>query len=289
VNPGDEVVIFEPFYENYGPDAVLCGAAPVWIPLDPAAPLDMDRVRAAISPRTRAIVINSPNNPTGHVLSRTELEELAELCLRHDLIAVTDEIYEHIVYDAQHIPIATLDGMRERTITISGFSKTFSVTGWRIGTIIAPPDVTLAIRKVHDFLTVGAPAPLQDACATALEQLGNEYYTTLARDYRERRDVLVSALHAAGFRCTAPEGAYYILADFSELSQRDDVTFAKWLTRGGSDPASGPGVATVPGSSFYHEPALGRHQVRFAFCKRIETLRAAAERLLAIAQDLVRI
>jgi aminotransferase len=285
INPGDEVIIFEPFYENYGPDAVLCGARPVWVPLDPAGPLDMDRIRAAVTPRTRAIVINTPNNPTGRVLSRGELQSLAALCIEHDLIAVTDEIYEHIVYNGPHIPLATLDGMRERTITISGFSKTFSVTGWRVGTIVAPPDITLAIRKVHDFLTVGAPAPLQEACATALECLGTEYYAALARDYEARREVLTSALQAAGFRCTAPDGAYYILADFSDLSERDDVTFAKWLTRGGSAPRSGPGVATVPGSSFYHEPALGRHQVRFAFCKRIETLHLAGERLQQIARD----
>ena len=282
VDPGDEVIIFEPFYENYGPDAILCEASPVWVPLDAVAPLDLDRIRAAISSRTRAIIINSPNNPTGRVFDRTEMEALAGLCLEHDLIAFTDEIYEHITYGAAHIPIATLDGMRDRTVTISGFSKTFSVTGWRVGTIIAPADITLAIRKVHDFLTVGAPAPLQEACAAALETLTATYYDDLARDYRERRDVLVTSLLAAGFRCSPPAGAYYVLADFSALSDLDDIAFSKWLARGGT--AGAPGVAPVPGSSFFHDPALGRAFVRFAFCKRIETLRAAAQRLAVMLE-----
>jgi len=284
IDPGDEVVVFEPFYENYGPDAILCDAVPVWVPLAESGALDLDRLRAAITPRTRAIVLNSPNNPTGHVLSYTELNAVAGLCRRHDLLAVTDEIYEHILYGARHVPLATLDGMRERTITISGFSKTFSVTGWRVGTIVAPAALTRAIRKVHDFLTVGAPAPLQEACAAALETLGEEYYAALASDYCARRDVLVRALQAAGFRCTPPAGAYYVMADFSGLSDMDDASFSRWLARGGSDPGSGPGVAPVPGSSFFHEPALGRHLVRFAFCKRIETLEAAGARLRAIVR-----
>ncbi len=210
-----------------------------------------------------------------------ELEGIAALCERHELVAVTDEIYEHILYEGEHVPLATLPGMRARTVTISGASKTFSVTGWRIGTIIAPADITDAIRKVHDFLTVGAPAPLQEACATALETLGRDYYEGLARDYRERRDVLLPALQRAGFRCTAPQGAYYILADFSALSARDDTSYAHWLARGGAEGRNG--VAAVPGSSFFHRPADGSTLVRFAFCKRIETLRAAAERLQQIA------
>jgi aminotransferase len=288
INPGDEVIIFEPFYENYGPDAILCDAKPVWVPLEAGATLDTERLAAAVTDRTRAIVINTPNNPTGRVFTRTELHQLAELCRRHDLLAVTDEIYEHILYDAEHVPLATLEGMRDRTITISGFSKTFSVTGWRVGTIIAPPAITLAIRKVHDFLTVGAPAPLQEACAAGLERLGRDYYDGMARDYRERRDVLVSALHDAGFLCSSPAGAYYVLADFSELSRKDDTTYSKWLARGGSESdldGHEPGVAPVPGSSFFHEPADGRTLVRFAFCKRIETLRQAADRLRRIARD----
>lgn len=285
IDPGDEVIVFEPFYENYGPDAILCGARPRWVSMDPAAGLDFDRIDAAIGPRTRAIIVNTPNNPTGRVLSRTELQGLAERCLRHDLLAVTDEIYEHILYDAEHIPIATIDGMRERTITISGFSKTFSVTGWRVGTIVAPAALTGAIRKVHDFLTVGAPAPLQEACAVALETLGPSYYEGLAREYRARRDVLVAALRMAGFRCATPAGAYYVLADITELTDRDDVAYSMWLARGGSAEDGGPGVMPVPGSSFFHERGMGGGLVRFAFCKRLDTLHHAGERLRRIARD----
>jgi aminotransferase len=290
-DPGDEVIVFNPFYENYGPDAVLCDARPVFVPLDSAGPLDLDRLRAAFSPRTRAIIVNTPNNPTGRVLTREELEGIAALCQEFDVLAVTDEIYEHILYDGVHIPMATLDGMRERTITISGASKTFSVTGWRIGTIVAPADINDAIRKVHDFLTVGAPAPLQEAVAAALEQFGDDYYSTLADEYRARRDALYDALVSAGFRCTSPAGAYYIMADFSELSDRDDADYARWLARGGNqdgdllDKNRGPGVATVPGSSFFAVPADGRKLIRFAFCKRIDTLRAAGEQLRLIARE----
>lgn len=272
VDPGDEVVVMEPFYENYGPDAILCEASPVYVPLRPGEPLDLDRLAAACSRRTRAIVVNTPNNPAGRVLTRAELEGIAELCQRYGAWAVTDEIYEHIRYDAEHIPIATLPGMAERTITISGASKTFSVTGWRIGWIVAPQGVSDAIRKVHDFLTVGAPAPLQEGVAAALETLPAAYYTGLAAEYRRRRDLLLGALDRAGFRSIAPEGAYYILSDFSGLSDRSDTEFSHWLTRE-------VGVAPVPGSSFFSEPGLGRHLVRFAFCKTDDLLQAAAERL----------
>ena len=275
VDPGDEVIVFEPFYENYGPDTILCGARPVYVPIAAGAPLDLDRLAAAFSKRTRAIIVCTPNNPTGRVLSGRELEGVAELCRRYDAYAVTDEIYEHIYYEGKHIPIATLDGMRDHTITISGASKTFSVTGWRVGTIIAPPEVTDAIRKVHDFLTVGAPAPLQEAIAVGLETLGPEYYRGLAVDYRARRDLLHGALLAAGFRCEPPEGAYYILADFSALSDLPDDAFARWLT-------CEAGVAPVPGSSFFSRPELGRQLVRFAFCKTEEQLREAGERLQAV-------
>ena len=275
VDPGDEVIVFEPFYENYGPDAILCGAKPVYVPLAAAGEIDRDRLAAAFSPRTRAIIVCTPNNPTGRVLSRRELEAIAGLCRRHDAYAVTDEIYEHIYYEGEHIPIATLDGMRERTITISGASKTFSVTGWRIGTIVAPPDASDAIRKVHDFLTVGAPAPLQEAVAVGLETLGDDYYTALVRDYRARRDLLHGALVAAGFRCTPPQGAYYILADCSAISDLPDDQFAYWLTQE-------IGVAPVPGSSFYSRPELGRRLVRFAFCKTEDVLREAAGRLARV-------
>lgn len=277
VNPGDEVVVFEPFYENYGPDAILCGARPVWVPMAPDQPLDLDRVRAAFNASTRAIIINTPNNPTGRVYSRAELEGIAALCREFDVIAITDEIYEHILYEGEHIPLATLEGMRDRTITISGASKTFSVTGWRIGTIVAPPDITSAIRKVHDFLTVGAPAPLQEGVATAIEQLGDDYYNTLRSEYEERRNVLYDGLIAAGFKCSPPAGAYYIMADFSELSSHDDVDYAKQL--------AARGVATVPGSSFYSDRNLGARFVRFAFCKRLPTLEAAVVKLRQIAAD----
>jgi aminotransferase len=275
VDPGDEVVILEPFYENYGPDAVLCDARPVFVPLLPGEPLDLDRVAAAFSSRTKAIVINTPNNPSGRVLTRAELEGIAALCQRHDALAITDEIYEHIYYEGTHIPLATLAGMADRTITISGASKTFSVTGWRIGTIVSPPAFSDAIRKVHDFLTVGAPAPLQEAVAVGLDTLGPEYYTQLAKDYRKRRDVLCAGLKESGFKLKEPEGSYYVIADFSALSELDDTAFATWLT-------VEHGVATVPGSSFCSVPAMGRNWVRFAFCKKEATLQAAIERLRAV-------
>jgi aspartate/methionine/tyrosine aminotransferase len=272
VDPGDEVVVFEPFYENYGPDAILCDAKPVFVPMPADAPLDLDRLAKAFNPRTRAIIVCTPNNPTGRVLSRIELEKIAELCQRYDAFAVTDEIYEHIYYEGEHIPIATLPGMANHTITISGASKTYSVTGWRIGTIISPPDVTDAIRKVHDFLTVGAPAPLQEALAVGMETLGDDYYESLARDYKRRRDILCTGLLKAGFKCTPPQGAYYVMADFSALSDLPDDEFAKWLT-------VEHGVASVPGSSFYSKPEMGRSQVRFAFCKTEDMLHQAVERL----------
>ncbi|MDP2958388.1 MAG: aminotransferase class I/II-fold pyridoxal phosphate-dependent enzyme [Longimicrobiales bacterium] len=277
VDPGDEVIVLEPFYENYGPDAILSDARPVFLTLEaPEYRLDPDRLRALVGPRTRAIVLNTPNNPTGRVFDREEMEAVADLCRTHGILAITDEIYEHILYEGEHVPIATLDGMRERTITISGASKTFSVTGWRIGTIVAPAALTVAIRKVHDFLTVGAPAPFQEACADALDHLGPDYYATMRKEYLERRELLVAALQGAGFGCRAPQGAYYVLADFSRISDEDDTTFAKRLTREA-------GVASVPGSSFFSVPERGRSLVRFAFCKRLATLQEAGERLKTFA------
>jgi aminotransferase len=273
VDPGDEVIVFEPFYENYGPDTTLCEATPVYVPLLPGQPLDLDRLARAFSPRTRAVIVNTPANPVGRVLTRAELEGIATLCHRHGAWAITDEIYEHIRYEGAHIPIATLPGMRERTITISGASKTFSITGWRIGTIVAPAAATDAIRKVHDFLTVGAPAPLQEGLAVVMDLLGRDYYDAMATAYRRRRDRLYGALLQAGFRATAPEGAYYILADFSDLSDLDDTAFARWLARE-------RGVAPVPGSSFFSRPELGRRYVRFVFCKTDDLLEEAAARLL---------
>jgi aspartate/methionine/tyrosine aminotransferase len=275
-DPGDEVIVFEPFYENYGPDTILCGAKPVFVPIASTGSLDLERLRAAFTKKTRAIILCSPNNPTGKVFDRAELEAVADCCRRFNCYAVTDEIYEHIYYEGQHIPIATLDGMRERTITVSGYSKTFSITGWRIGTIVAPRDTTDAIRKVHDFLTVGAPAPLQEAVAVAIETLGRDFYEGLARDYRARRDLLCGALVAAGFRCTPPAGAYYVMTDFSALSDLPDDRFAEWLT-------TQHGVTPVPGSSFFSRPEMGRRQVRFAFCKTLPLLEEAAQRLRAVS------
>jgi aminotransferase len=274
IDPGDEVVIFEPYYENYGPDVILSGATPRFVPLTaPDWTFDHDELRAAFSERTKAIILCNPGNPTGHVFTRAQLETIAQLCQEFDVVAVTDEIYEHILYDgADHISIATIDGMRDRTVTINSLSKTYSVTGWRVGYVIAPPDLTSAIRKVHDFLTVGAAAPLQEAGAVALG-FGREYYEKLQADYARRRDLLLPALEEAGFRWSRPRGAYYVMTDISSFGFDDDVSFARHLV-------AEVGVAVVPGSSFYSRPELGKSQVRFCFCKRDETLNAAAERLL---------
>ena len=277
IDPGDEVIVMEPFYENYGPDAILAGAIPTFVPLErPHWTLDPDRLAKAFTKRTKAIILNTPHNPTGRVFTRAEMTMIAELCLKHDVWVITDEIYEHIRYAGEHHVMATWPGMRERTITISGLSKTFSCTGWRLGYTVAPFEQTQAIRKVHDFLTVGAPAPLQAAGAVGMH-FDADYYNHMALDYRARRSILCDSLTEAGFTFTQPEGAYYVLADFSGLSDKDDVTFAKWLIEE-------IGVATVPGSSFY-SPAnkdMGRSLVRFAFCKKYDTLKRAAELLSAV-------
>jgi aminotransferase len=280
VDPGDEVVIFEPFYENYGPDVVLSGATPVFVPLRPPhQQFDPDELRRAFGPRTKAIVVNTPHNPTGRVLDREELGVIAGLCREFDCYCVTDEIYEHILYDGrEHLSPASLPGMAERTITISGLSKTFSVTGWRLAWAIAAAPVTAAIRKVHDFLTVGAPHPLQIAGAAAL-RLGDAYYRELSASYELRRGLLIEALAAAGLAATAPEGAYYVMTDVGGLGFADDVAFTDWLVRE-------IGVAAVPGSSFYHDRALGRHQVRFTFCKSEATLAEAGRRLASLPERL---
>jgi aminotransferase len=278
LDPGDEVVIFEPYYENYGPDAILSDAIPRYVTLhEPDWSIDPDELRAAFGPRTRGLVLNSPHNPTGKVFSREELELIAALCVEHDVIAFTDDIYEHLVYEGEHLPLATLPGMAERTVSIHSMSKTYSVTGWRIGWTIASPELSVGIRRVHDFLTVGAAAPLQQAAVTALS-FPDAYYAELLAGYRERRDVLVPALRAAGFRVHEPRGAYYVMTDIRDLVQpgENDVTFAHRLIRD-------PGVAAVPGSSFFSRPELGRTKLRFAFPKRIETLQAAAERLARLA------
>ena len=281
VNPGEEVVVFEPFYENYGPDAILCGATPRFVSLNPPEfSFDRTELAAAFNDKTRAIIINSPNNPTGRVFSRSDLEFIAELCQKHDVLAITDEIYEHILYDgAEHVPLWTLPGMAERTIAVNSVSKTYSVTGWRIGFIMASAELTASIRKVHDFLTVGASAPLQEACAEAFA-FPDSYYQELSDFYRERRDYLLQALTDVGFRCVRPGGAYYIMAEIEPFGWDDDVAFAIYL-------ASEIGVATVPGSSFYrpgHPDA--KKFIRFCFCKEMATLEAAVAKLqkLKVAQ-----
>ncbi|MGP0099112.1 MAG: pyridoxal phosphate-dependent aminotransferase [Terriglobales bacterium] len=287
-NKGDEVVVFEPFYENYGPDSILSGAKPRFVSLRPPQTehgewtFDEQELREAFQPRigqhqtaahhTKAIILNTPNNPTGKVFTLKELELIRDLCVEYNVLAITDEIYEHILYDgSKHISIARLDGMRERTITINGLSKSYSVTGWRVGWAVAPPAITNAIRKVHDFLTVGAPAPLQEAGAAALS-LPASYYRELADRYRTRRDHLIPALEKAGFRCYPPRGAYYVMTDISAFGFANDLEFAHHLVKD-------VGIACVPGSSFYKHPKDGSQQVRFAFCKKPETLDEASRRL----------
>jgi aspartate/methionine/tyrosine aminotransferase len=275
-NPGDEIVVFEPYYENYHPDALLCGAERKLVTLHaPDWRFDPDELRRAFSSRTKAIVINTPNNPTGKVFSREELTYIASLCHEFDALAITDEIYEHITYDGlRHIPIATLPGMRERTILINSMSKTFSVTGWRVGWVIAPPEITNTVRKVHDFLTVGAATPLQHAGIMALG-LPDSYFQGLAAEYDGRRQAAIAMLEGAGFRCYVPGGAYYVMCDIAGFGPMTDVEFAQHLVER-------IGVAGVPGSSFYLDPASGASQIRFCFCKKYETLAAAGERLAAL-------
>jgi aspartate/methionine/tyrosine aminotransferase len=273
IDPGDEVVIFEPFYENYGPDAILSGATPRYVTLrEPGWSFDPDELAAAFNEKTKAIILNTPNNPTGKVFTAAELEIIAALCRKWDVVAISDEIYEHLVYDGvRHVPIASLDGMADRTITINGLSKTYSVTGWRVGWTISPPSLTVAIRKVHDFLTVGAAAPLQDAGVVALG-LPETYYADLAVAYCRRRDMLLDILERHHFVCYKPYGAYYIMTDIGHFGFDTDVEFARYLVKD-------VGVAAVPGSSFYRNTAAGRTKLRFCFCKRDETLLEADRRL----------
>ena len=286
IDAGEEVILFEPFYENYAPDAILSDATPVHVPLyqtENGWHFEKDELRAAFNERTKAIIICNPNNPTGKVFSREELEFIAELCIEFDALCFTDEIYEHILYrgkrdagqmttdNPKHICMATLDGMKERTVVVNSLSKTYSVTGWRVGYCIAPPDITNAIRKVHDFLTVGAANPLQHAGAFALS-LPDSYYKELQKEYQRKRDFIVPILQENGLKCEMPQGAYYVMTDISDFGFADDIEFTKFLIRE-------IGVAVVPGSSFYHHKKLGSQQVRFCFCKKDETLEAAAERL----------
>jgi aminotransferase len=277
IDPGDEVVIFEPFYENYGPDAILSGATPRFVALrEPDWSFDPDQLAAAFNDRTKAIILNTPNNPTGKVFSVEELVVIASLCRKWDVVAISDEIYEHIVFDGvRHVPIASIEGMADRTVTINSLSKTYSVTGWRVGWAIAPASLTGAIRKVHDFLTVGAAAPLQEAGVAALG-LGESYYIELAQGYQRRRDRLLDILTRHHFVCYAPQGAYYIMTDIAGFGFGDDVEFARYLVKD-------VGVAAVPGSSFYSHAELGRTKLRFCFCKRDETLDEADRRLEKLA------
>lgn len=290
VDKGEEVILFEPFYENYAPDAILSDATPVHVPLYENANghwfFEKDELRAAFNERTKAIIICNPNNPTGKVFSREEMEFIAGLCQEFDALCFTDEIYEHIIYEMtneekkpandqtrnrEHICMATLDGMKERTVVVNSLSKTYSVTGWRVGYVIAPPDITNAVRKVHDFLTVGAANCLQHAGAFALS-LPQSYYDELQADYQRKRDFIVPVLRDVGFKCGFPEGAYYVMTDISNFGFSDDIEFTRHLIRE-------IGVAVVPGSSFYHHKESGSQQVRFCFCKKDETLEEAATRL----------
>jgi aspartate/methionine/tyrosine aminotransferase len=277
VDPGEEVIVFEPFYENYAPDAILSDARPRYVPLRaPDWSFDAAELRAAFNSKTKAIIICNPNNPTGKVFTRAEMEFIAGLCCEFDALCFTDEIYEHILYPREgaeiaHLSMAQIEGMRDRTVIVNSLSKTYSVTGWRVGYCIASPEITGAIRKVHDFLTVGAAAPLQAAGAYALS-LPPSYYDRLQAEYRARRDLILPKLEQAGFKTFRPDGAYYVMTDITDFGFKDDIEFTRHLIRD-------IGVACVPGSSFYSDPALGSQQVRFCFCKKDETLLLAAERL----------
>ncbi len=275
-NPGDEIIFFEPYYENYGPDALLCEAKRKLVRLRPPDwSFDPDELRRAFSPKTKAIILNSPNNPTGKVFTRAELEVIADLCQEFDALAITDEIYEHIIYEgASHIPIATLPGMRDRTVLVNSMSKTYSVTGWRVGFVLAAPDLSDSIRKVHDFLTVGAAAPLQQAGVVALN-LPDSYYEKLSVEYQKRRDLLSERLERAGFRCYRPNGAYYVMTDISGFGFKDDLSFVRHMIEN-------VGVAAVPGSSFFSDSNAGTALIRFCFCKKYETLEKAGDRLRRI-------
>ncbi len=287
INPGDEIVIFEPFYENYGPDAIISGAQPVYVPLretrrpdgSDTFTYDPDELRKAFSENTKAVILNTPNNPLGKVFSCEELQEIAALCCEFDCLAVTDEIYEHMIYDGRpHVSIGSFPEMRDRTITVSGLSKTYSITGWRLGYVIAPEYLANAIRKMHDFLTVGAPHPLQEAGVVAL-QLGQEYYRRLVEQYDHRRKLLLALLTHARFRCYVPEGAYYIMTDISDFGFPSDTEFSHWLVKE-------IGVGGVPGSSFYSRPELGRTKLRFMFSRDEQTLQEAGARLVRIREKI---
>jgi aminotransferase len=282
LDPGDEVVIFEPYYENYGPDSIISGAVPRFVRLrEPDWTFDRAELEAAFNNHTRAIIINTPNNPTGKVFTREELEAIAKLCLKWDVLAITDEIYEHIIYDGHtHVPMASIAGMPDRTVTINGLSKTFSVTGWRVGWAIAPTDLAGPIRKMHDFLTVGAPAPLQEAGVAALA-MPESYYTEMAAGYAKRRTLMCDILERHGFRFKPPQGAYYVMTDIEHFGFDSDIEFATYLVKD-------VGVAVVPGSSFFNDRKAGRNKVRFVYSKRDATLLEADKRLAKLAARVTR-
>ena len=275
-NPMDKVIVFSPFYENYGADAILSSAQPIYVELRPPLfTFDPDELRKAFQQRPKAIILCNPSNPTGRVFTRDELEYIASLAQEFDAFVITDEVYEHIVYEPyHHLYFASLPGMFERTISCSSLSKTYSITGWRLGYVVAPPEVADAVKKVHDFLTVGAAAPLQEAAVIALE-LPEAYYRSLLDTYTEKRGVFLKSLDEAGLAYVIPQGAYYVLVDISEFKAKDDIAFCEWL-------AQYLGVAAVPGSSFFHEPT--HHLIRFHFAKKTETLEEAGKRLLGIRE-----
>ncbi len=275
-DPGDRVIVFSPFYENYGADAILSGAEPVFVPLRPPDfTFDPADLRRAFEKRPKAIILCNPANPTGRVFTEGELMAIARLAEEFDAFVITDEVYEHIVYAPhRHVYFASLPGMRARTISCSSLSKTYSITGWRLGYVIADPAIIDGVKKVHDFLTVGAAAPLQEAAIVGLE-MPDGYYDRLVESYARKREVFLGALDRAGLRYTRPQGAYYVMVDVSEFDVESDVEFCEWMARE-------VGVAAVPGSSFFREDV--RHLVRFHFAKREETLAAAGERLRSLRE-----
>jgi aspartate/methionine/tyrosine aminotransferase len=280
VDADEEVIVFEPFYENYGPDSILAGARPRYIPLYPPDwAFNEAELEKAFNDKTRALVLNTPHNPTGKVFSREELLFIAALCQKWGVYVFTDEPYEHILYEgARHIAMASLPGMKELTVTVNSLSKTYSVTGWRVGTVCAAEAVTLEIRKVHDFLTIGAPAPLQRAAAQAMK-MEDRYYQDLASAYGQRRDLMLEILAAAGIPYFKPRGAYYVFSDISKYGFEDDLKFTEFLVRD-------VGVAVVPGCSFFHTRQGGKNYIRFCFAKKLETFVRARQRLLLLNEKL---
>ena len=273
-NPGDRVIVFSPFYENYVADTILSGAEPIYVPLRPPDfAFDPAELRRAFEQRPKALILCNPSNPSGKVFTRAELLQIAALAEEFDAFVITDEVYEHIVYAPhRHTYFSALPGMFDRTVSCSSLSKTYSITGWRLGYIVAPPAFIDGARKVHDFLTVGAAAPLQQAAIAGLE-LPDSYYDALAALYTQKRDLFLGGLRAAGLTFTAPDGAYYVMVDVSEFGVTDDTAFCEWLARE-------VGVAAVPGSSFFREPV--HHLIRFHFAKREDTLAEAVRRLAAL-------